>query len=274
MKLHELYSEIANELNYLGDEAKFEAKIIVCSLLSISADKYYMNKECALSEEIIDSAHDIVKKRLTGYPLQYILGKWCFYGRDFIVSPECLIPRQDSEILCEEAIKIIKQNNYASLLDVCTGSGCIGITLAKETNINTTISDISQSALEIAKKNAKLHTANIKIIQSDLFNEIHGTYDLITINPPYLDDTDMLHLQKELEFEPRNALYGGTDGMDFYKRIADEFISYISDSGTLILEIGAKQGNAISSLFNKCRIIKDYGNNDRVAIIHKADYHV
>ena len=214
-----------------------------------------------------------VKRRLAHEPLQHILGEWDFMGLTFIVSPDVLIPRQDTETLAEEAERLISERGYKTLLDICTGSGCIGISLQKRTGIRTTLSDISPAALEIARRNVESLGVDCEIVQSDLFSAFHGRkFDLITANPPYIPSETVKTLSEEVKKEPLLALDGGADGLDLYRRIAKEYGAFLSEGGALLMEIGFDQGKSVPALFEGARgaeikLIKDISGNDRVVSV-------
>ena len=212
---------------------------------------------------------EIVKKRLTGRPLWYILGDAEFYGCKIKVDERVLIPRPETEILCEHAIKTVEEGD--KVLDLCTGSGCIAIAIAKNCaskHIQVTASDVSDAAIMLAKENANYNSVNITFIQSDLFNKIHGRFNLIVCNPPYIKTSEIASLQREVrDYEPRIALDGGDDGLDFYRRLAKELPRYIAKNGMLMLEVGEGQAAEVLKLFEKreyAMVVKDYQGVDRI----------
>lgn len=218
--------------------------------------------------------HRAIKERLKLNPLGYIFGRTEFFGRTFTVSNKVLIPRMDTEILIEEAIKVItekqKTSNDVKVLDIGTGSGAIAITLQKETSANLTAVDISSDALLVATKNAKNLGADVKFIQSDLFEKVAGNkFDIIVSNPPYIESDVIDDLSPEVkDHEPHLALDGGADGLDYYRKIIKEAPKHLTYGGTILFEIGYNQASAVSELlsidFEDIKVVKDYGNNDRV----------
>ncbi len=214
----------------------------------------------------------LFEERLTGRPLWYVFGDTEFYGYTFKVDERVLIPRPETEILVRQAVGALKDGD--SMLDLCTGSGAIAIAVACETakdrTVKITASDISEDALEVARENARLNKANINFVKADLFAGIHGKFNLITANPPYVKSGEMKSLPKEVrDFEPALALDGGEDGMDLYRRIAEKASRYVARGGMLILECGEGQAREIVKLFqSKTRcdyamIVKDLAGVER-----------
>ena len=220
-----------------------------------------------------------LERRLSGEPLQHILGTTWFMGLCFRTDKRALIPRQDTETVVETAVSLLKDSNAgASLLDLCSGSGCIGLSLAKlRPGLRVTLSDISPAALELSKENAALLGVNAEFIESDMFSRHKGRqYDFIISNPPYIPECELGQLQKELSFEPQNALNGGGDGLDFYRRIAEEAPDYIKAGGRLILEIGAGQAEAVCGLleaaFDCITTTEDLNGIERVVSARRKEW--
>jgi release factor glutamine methyltransferase len=225
------------------------------------------------SADEMNKIMDAVSKRLKHIPLAYIFGKTNFFGYDFIVDENVLIPRLDTEILIEKVIdEINSREEFVSVLDIGTGSGAIAITLSKETGAKLTAVDVSLKALEIAKKNAELNNANIEFIHSDLFDNISDfKFDIIVSNPPYIESSVIETLDDEVRLnEPILALDGGEDGLEFYRKIINQAPGYLKANGKLFFEIGYNQGDSISNLmkekFANVQVIKDYLGNDRVVM--------
>ena len=234
-----------------GEEADIEAKF----LLAASEDEAWLR--------------EAVLRRLNGEPLQYILGEWAFMGLPFFVGPGALIPRQDTETLCEAALGYLRNRPGATVLDLCCGTGCIGVSLSRLSGAKAAFSDISPEALALAKRNAKRNGVDGAFYESDLLARVPGVYDLIACNPPYLTANEMSHRQRELTFEPSLALFGGEDGLDFYRRLAGEWEGHVTPGGVLLLEIGCTQGAAVQKLFPGARILKDICGLDRVAWVER-----
>ncbi len=266
--LKKLLSDM-KEINPLEHENE---EIIMCTLGY--KNRSMIKGEKPIYKDIGDKMIEICRKRVeTKEPLQYLLGKANFYGLDFSVDRRVLIPRFDTEILVEKAINEIGDKEV-KVLDMCSGSGAIGITVALNTKASVTCSDISLEALEVSKKNALDLGANITFIASDLFQNVEGKFDFILANPPYIPSKDILTLESEVkDYEPILALDGGENGMDVYARIASKYKNYLTDDGVLMLEIGVNQKEDIEKLFGKVEFIKDYNNPpiDRVAIIRKGE---
>ena len=220
-------------------------------------------------------------KIINGMPLQYITHKQEFMGLDFYVDENVLIPQPDTEVLVEEAIKLIKNNESAKVLDLCTGSGAIAVSIAKYSkNTKVIASDISKKALEVANKNViNNNVQNVKLLQSDMFENLKNyKFDFIVSNPPYIESNTIKNLSKEVQNEPELALDGGKDGLDFYRIILKEAYKYLNKNGYLLLEIGYDQGEKILKLCKEysCNLnlitkkpIKDFGGNNRVIILQK-----
>ena len=228
----------------------------------------------------IDSVYDefkrIKKKREENYPLQYIFGKWEFYGLEFFVNESALIPRFETEILVDEILKLDCKKD--KILDIGSGSGVISISLAYHLKNSKVIGvDISDKAIALANKNKlKLGVENVDFIQSDIFSNVDDrNFDLIVSNPPYIDSVEIETLEKELYFEPKNALYGGEDGLYFYREIIRNSSSFLKENGVLAFEIGHNQRDSICKMLdnNNFKVIlsqKDFSGFDRIIIARKG----
>lgn len=214
---------------------------------------------------------EYLKRRISGEPFAYIVGEKEFMKLKFIVNKNVLIPREDTEILVLEAIKQCKKK----ILDLCTGSGCIAISLSKYLqNAEIDASDINARTLSVAKKNAVLNDAKVNFIKSDLFENIQDKYEMIVSNPPYIRTSDIKELQREVKNEPMRALDGGESGLKFYDKILKEAKEYLTDDGVILFEIGFDQAEDVMELakkynYKKIRKIKDLSSNDRVIIVER-----
>ncbi len=213
-------------------------------------------------------------------PLQYIMGRTEFFGLDLIVNEDVLIPRPETEMVVETVIGLAAKfarntGESCKILDLCTGSGNIAISLTKNTsNCKIVASDISEAALDVARQNASLNAVSDKVefVKSDLFDEIHGEFDIIVTNPPYIARNEFEGLQKEVLMEPHIALDGGEDGLDFYRSIVRDATSHLKDGGNIVMEIGFGQSALIRDIIESregIRVLdikKDYNGIDRIVI--------
>lgn len=232
------------------------------------------DKDIAILENMLDKiANDKI-------PPQYVTNKEYIFGDEFTVNENVLIPRQDTETLIEYAIKSIKKNNYKTGLDMCTGSGVIGILIAKNTEIShVTLCDISSAALQVARENINLNGVENKcnIVSSNMFEAIYklnNKYDIILSNPPYLTKNEMKEISEFVAKEPSIALDGGRDGLDFYKTIYNDAKNFLNDGGMIAVEIGYTQAQDVIDIIlsHKCyfniQVIQDINNKDRVVVCH------
>lgn len=238
----------------------------------VSVNTGIARSELAASDKILVPSRvreldKIAGERLTGRPLWYILGDTEFYGYKIKVDERVLIPRPETELMTEQVLRTAEQGD--KVLDLCTGSGCIAIAIAKkgaEKELTVTASDISADALALAQENAKRNGADIKFIESDLLEGVRGKFNIIVCNPPYIKSGDIAGLQKEVQFEPKGALDGGEDGLDFYRRLAKEAPRHLVKGGTLFMECGIGQAQEIVKLFKKfdyTMVSRDYNDVER-----------
>lgn len=230
---------------------------------------YFLHMEEEAPPEQISVYERFIGERLAHIPLQQLTGEQEFMGHRFLVSPNVLIPRQDTETLVEEAA--LKLHSGMRVLDLCTGSGCIIVSLYLECpGICAFGADISSEALQIARKNAKINQAEVRFLQGDLFEAAFGKYDMIVSNPPYIRSSVIEGLMEEVrDHEPRLALDGGEDGLIFYRRIAREGRDFLADNGSLFLEIGHDQSEDVYGIlenegYESIRVIKDLAGQTRV----------
>lgn len=234
----------------------------------------YDNQILTLRQEV--DYFKAIKRLVQGEPIQHITHQQEFMKLNFFVDENVLIPRPDTEVLVEEVIKIARKTNARKILDLCTGSGAIAVSLAKYLDdVEITATDISDKSLRIAKKNAKINEVEQKItfIESDLFEKIpNEKYDIIVSNPPYIKKDIIKTLTKEVQKEPKIALDGGEDGLDFYRKIAKESEKYLKIKGYLCLEIGYDQKKDVIKIINNERKYvgtyskKDLYDNDRIVV--------
>ncbi|MBQ8546844.1 MAG: peptide chain release factor N(5)-glutamine methyltransferase [Clostridia bacterium] len=269
MKLQEIISALNS---YGADNSKEEAFLIIEELYKIPRAKILADKEKSYTSPRIS---EILEKRKERIPLQYILGKWEFMGKEFLVSPDCLIPRPDTEILVEKALEIIEKGD--SVADFCTGSGCIGVSLGiYKPNIDLTLVDISRGALEISKKNAQRHNISARFILGDITKDLVGEkFDVIVSNPPYIPSKDIEGLSPEVKKEPRLALDGGENGLDIINFLVNDGMELLKDNGKMLIEFGYDQEKSIRECLENNQkiasyeIFYDYGSNPRCVLIYK-----
>ena len=231
------------------EEAHAQAKELVAFLLGIDPAALMLHHHVELTREQLVALGGYAERRAAGEPLQYILSQWEFMGLPFAVDERVLIPRQDTETLCEAALALARARNYRTALDLCCGSGCIGVALCKLGGLAVVCSDISPDAAHMTAENAEWNDVSVDVRTGDLFDTVQEeSFDLIVCNPPYLSDADMQSLQRELTYEPRTALYGGADGLDFYRRIAAEYEAHLRSGGALLMEIGSTQAAQVSAM--------------------------
>ncbi len=243
----------------LKQEGQFAANVareLVCAASGKTAEQVIADREIYASEEVCELTESFVQRRLRGEPMPYILGQWDFYGMTLTVTPDVLIPRDDTVVVTELAIKkamYLEQN--PRILDLCTGSGCIGLAIARRVkDARVTLGDVSTAALRVARRNVsqlKL-TGRVNCVAMDALKpaqEFLGTYDLIVSNPPYVTTQEMETLDPSVrDFEPHLALDGGADGLDFYRAIIKNYSSALAPRGYLCFEFGMGQENAVCSL--------------------------
>lgn len=203
-----------------------------------------------------------------GEPWQYVVGATEFCGRTFWLNDKVLIPRMETELVCEQLLKRIDKD--CNLLDLCCGSGVLGITAALEKDACVTLADVSKDALKVTKYNAKFNKTGIRCIESNMFERVKGKYDAIVCNPPYIESDVIETLDDSVKnYEPHLALDGGKDGLDFYRVLANQADKYLVANGWLVLEIGYNQGEAVKALLEQkfaVEVMKDYSGNDRIVI--------
>lgn len=246
-----------------------EARLLLAHAMNIDVNYLITKDECTDGDYY--RYMENLKRRVNGEPFAYIVGEKEFMKLKFFVDKNVLVPREDTEVLVLEAIKQCKKK----ILDLCTGSGCIAISLAKYIqNADIDASDISIRTLNVAKKNAALNEASVNFIKSDVFENITSKYEMIVSNPPYIKTEELKKLQAEVQKEPKRALDGGESGLYFYEKILREAKDYLVDEGVILFEIGYDQAKDVTDLakkydYRKIKKVKDLSGNDRVLIIER-----
>lgn len=263
MKLADLYLQIRRELSQQEDlqTASLMARNLLCHVTALTPEQFLAQRDLYAREEDAKALEEAVRRVLAGEPLAYVLGQWDFYGMTLYVDKNVLIPRDDTCAVTDLAIKTALFLNQAPrILDLCTGSGCIGLAIATRVkDARLTLADLSMDALAVAKKNVKAQklTSRAACMQVDALQPppaVLGKFDLIVSNPPYITAQEMQELDTSVkDFEPHLALFGGEDGLDFYRAIATNYKMALKPKGYLCFEFGMGQGDAV------CRILADNG---------------
>lgn len=253
---------------------RLDSEVLLKHLLKVDRSYFLINGDKILQENVYDEFQENILRRLNGEPVAYIIKEQEFMGLPFYVDERVLIPRPDTEILVEFVIEKCKGSNQTQLqiLDMCAGSGAIGLSLAKYIPwSNVFLSDISKGALEVCEYNKKkLGLSNVELVQSDCFDNINNKFNIIISNPPYIPSEQILYLQKSVcGYEPGLALDGGKDGLNFYRIIVKEARKYLLSQGIIALEIGYDQGEKVADLLKKegysnITIRKDLAGHNRV----------
>lgn len=276
--LQMIYREGKEQLEAAGvPDADLDAWYLLEFVTGISKARYYGNPEAGIDEREALRYRDVIRRRAERIPLQHITGEQEFMGFSFRVNEHVLIPRQDTEILVEEALEVLKPK--MEILDLCTGSGCILLSLLKLgekrgiAGLRGTGADISREALKVAEENGRrleIPGDQLAWVRGDLFEKLEGPFDLLVSNPPYIPSGELSGLQEEVRLhDPALALDGHEDGLYFYRRIAAEAGKYLRDGAFLMLEIGWDQGEAVRGLleaagYQEVEVKKDLSGNDRV----------
>lgn len=284
MSTLELIKDISKEFSDKGiDSSNVEAETIVQDVLGCNRIALYL-EDITLSENQSLSIEKMVSRRLSGEPLQHIIGSVTFYGNKIYVKKGVFIPRPETEILVEKAIQhaLRLDKEGLNILDLCTGSGCVAISLTKALNACKIIaSDISDAAIKLSNHNAKLNSVSEKIdfIKSDLFDVLSkykGSFDIIVSNPPYIDSKHIEKLPNEVKCDPIAALDGGVGGLDFYRRIINEAELFLKEEGDIFLELADGISKDVSTIFKNSnsfvdiKIAKDLNSIDRVIVAKRA----
>jgi len=272
--IFEAYNKLKKELLAAGiEDCVFEAKQIIKHVTGYSNAQILSHYNDKLTPFQQNNITAIIKQRLIRYPLQYIVGSWSFYGREFAVGPGVLVPRADTEFLIDAAKELLADKENPEIIDLCAGTGCVGITLGCEyPKANVTLVEKYPEATRYAYKNIIDNGAeNVMLIEGDVFEGVctDKKYDLIVSNPPYISDSEMEQVSPEVRFEPETALRGGGDGLDFYRVIIEKYIPSLKDNGGIAFEVGIGEHTAVAELLRKAgikniAIKKDLNGIDRV----------
>ncbi len=281
MTLSELYLQTRRALltQEESDSASLLARELMCHVTGMSREQLIAQREHYVSEDTCEQVKCLTQRVLSGEPLAYIIGQWDFYGMRLSVDDRVLIPRDDTCAVTELAIQqALFLDNNPRILDLCTGSGCIGLAIANGVkDAKVTLADVSRDVLQVAKKNitAQKLSARVSCVQVDALQKppaFLGKFDLIVSNPPYITTAEMEELPKSVaDFEPHLALHGGTDGLDFYRAITGNFTAALKPGGFLCFEFGMGQGDAVCSLleangFTILERSRDYNDRERAVL--------
>ena len=250
-----------------------DAALLLSYLTGRPALELRLDTDHHCDSHILSVYHDLSEKRLKRIPLQYLMGEAPFFRRMFKVDSRVLIPRPETELLCEWALDILKDISTPRVLDLCCGSGCIGLTIkAERPDSLVTLSDLSEDALNVSAVNAGLLSLDVLIRQSDLLSSLSDSvFDLIVTNPPYIPSSECSQLQSEVLYEPRLALDGGPDGCDFYRLIINSADTVLAPGGRLLMEAGVGEADILSSLlsghgFSNIEVRRDYSGIERMIL--------
>lgn len=262
-----VYAECKQKLKNAQIEDASEADWLICEVLNISRGQLRLQTKVTQSQK--NAIENATNKRIKGEPITKIFGKTNFYGYEFKVTKDVLSPRMETEILVEQVLKYAKDK--MNILDLCTGSGIIAISIAKNVNANVVATDISDKALLVAQENAQNNQVKVVFKNSNMFENLKKgkKFDIIVSNPPYIPSQDISKLDKEVkDYDPKIALDGGEDGLDFYRKIIKESVNFLSDKGMIFFEIGINQKKPIVKMleknFDNIKVVKDYNRIDRV----------
>ncbi len=270
----ELYFHISRSLENGGiEDSRFEAMCITEHITGMKLQRLLLERS-EIDKLKLTEADEIIRRRILGEPLQYLLGEWEFYGMPFYVGKGVLIPRADTETLVEFAIEEARKNGYYRILDLCSGTGCIACAVeAHVPDADITAVEISERAVSYLKRNIQLNKSKVKILKEDVLKsetaEKFENADMILCNPPYLTKEDMQNLQLEVQSEPESALFGGDDGLFFYRNITIKWKNVLSAGGMLVYEIGMGQESDVAEIleengFNNITYKKDLSGITRV----------
>ena len=281
MTLSELYQKVRRSLMEKEDaeSAAFIARQLLCKVTAKTKEQFLADRQMYVSDDAFATAEQLVKRILADEPLAYVLGEWEFYGLTLMVNPSVLIPRDDTCAVTDLAIQqALYLGENPRILDLCTGSGCIGLAIASRVNdAKVTLADISRDALQVARKNISANklSARVSCVQVNALEEppaFLGKFDMIVSNPPYITTREMRELPRSVAaFEPRLALHGGDDGVEFYRSIAEKYRSALKPGGYLCFEFGMGQGDTVCALleengFTILERSRDYNERERAVL--------
>jgi len=262
---------LISKLSKVSDSPAFEANELLAFATGCDKATLALKQREELSKAQQKRLNTCLKKRIKGLPLQYIIGEWEFYSLPFKVGRGVLIPRADSELLVDLALKAISSNTKSTLFDLCSGSGALGIAVAKNApNVSVTLVEKSPKAFKYLRQNVMLNAANLTAVRADIFKwKPECLADIVICNPPYITKKEMRSLQKEVKNEPTAALCGGEDGLKFYRFIINNANRFLKPNGKMLFEIGYTQANDVAELFKaanfkQIEVEKDLSGNDRV----------
>ena len=267
------------------DSPRLSAELLLSHALGLKRIDLYTQFDQQVPQQQLDMLHGLVKRAGLHEPVAYLIGKTEFYSLELDITADCLIPRPETELLVQRAIEFLRSRSGVQYVcDLCTGSGCIAVAIAKNCpEANVTATDISSAALKVAARNVEKHrlTEHVRLLCGDLFEPIVkqldvNQFDLIVCNPPYVSTAEFEKLDKNVkDYEPVSALLAGADGMDVYRRIIKKVDEFLKPGAALMLEIGYAQGPAVKELFEQTdafveiKLEKDFQNNDRIVIARK-----
>lgn len=266
MKIKDIIIKYSQELEKISDTPRLDVEIILQKVLNVDRIYIHLNLEKELDKKNMKKFNTLINQRLNNRPVAYIVENREFMGLDFFVKEGVLIPRPDTENLVEEIINICKYKENLNILDIGTGSGAISVSLAKYLNAKVTSFDIEDIPLEVGKLNAKNNNVEVEFIKSDLFSAVKDKdikFDVIVSNPPYITDEEIKTLHPQVkDYEPYSALFGGEDGLYFYKEITKESIKYLKNGGILAYEVGYNQAEDVIKIMEKYNYQKVYKKKD------------
>lgn len=283
MTVFQLFKLCQTELEKAGkDTASSESKLILQRILGFDSTQLVMNKDKSVSDLTVSEVMGIIEKRIENIPLQYIFGEWDFYGETFKVGKGVLIPRPETEELCTEVIEHLKKMKKPTVFDLCSGSGCIGITLKKQVpQADVYLLEFYDEALNYLNENRVFHSVerSVPAIKGDVLKGYEKFAflpkpDVIVSNPPYIEKHVLSSLQSEVQCEPMTALDGGEDGLDFYRAFSEKWLPCVNDGGFIAVECGENQAEKIAALFSKhsddVTVLKDFNGIDRFVFAGKG----